>query len=107
MGRVCVIGKVIRIEENRISVEVYISPIHKTSEIIVVHFDNIDRRAIREGTVVAVKAQVKRRFLIYDVKTLIAQEITPLSPHQEDLFEEYRRNIERTSTSKRLHIPMM
>ncbi len=107
MGRVCVIGKVIRIEDNRISVEVYISPIHRTSEIVIVHFDNIDRKTIREGTVVAVKAQVRKRFLVYDVKTLIAQEITPLSPHQEDLFEEYRKSIEKIATTRRLNIPMM
>ncbi len=107
MARVCVIGKVLRVESDRLSVEVYISPIHKTSEIIIVHFDNIDKETVKEGSIIVIKARVKRKFLLYDVKTLIAQEITPLTSHREDLFEEYRKHLEKTSTSRRLYLPMM
>jgi len=87
------IGRVIKVLDNKFELEVLISPIHRPTELVHIFINKALRHKISEGSIIAVKAKPRRKFLIYDLTNLDASEIIELSNQPTDKLIEKARTI--------------
>ncbi len=91
MTALYLIGRIIRILDNTLELEVLISPVHKPAETVRVMLSETLRHRLSEGSVIAVKARPRRRLIFYDLTNLDASEIIQLSgTSTEELIEKAR-----------------
>jgi len=91
VGELYVIGRVLKREHDKIHLEVLISPVHRSSEVVYIFLkETLRNLKIEEGSVIAVRARPRRRFLLYDMRNLDAHEIIQLAGTVAEVSERLR-----------------